>query len=88
MQLFQPFLYLVYGKVKGNSPLKKKMKVSNHILKAMAISLTLGAATTSCSKVNIKKDLEEHQHTEQCEKEGCTNGTDPSWDNCPACGMG
>ncbi|MCB0386629.1 MAG: hypothetical protein KDD43_14650 [Bdellovibrionales bacterium] len=66
------------------------MKLSKSILAALAVGLTLGSATTSCQKMDLKKEFGQHQCTSEC-GENCPNsepGPPPPIDNCPACGMG
>ena len=68
----------------------KAMKLPKTLLQAIAVGLTIGAATatTSCSMFEDSEEI----HLTTCEDE-CTidhskkNNNNHTWD-CPACGMG
>lgn len=71
------------------------MKLSKNLLKAMAIGVTLGVATTSCNMHEDAKDVEIVKCLESCD-ESCQDTHDGTRSsegdghdgNCPACGLG
>ena len=64
------------------------MKISKSLLQAIAVGLTLGAATSSRSIIEpLTKKEETHNCDQSCE-EGCTTPTKGDTYDCPACGIG
>ncbi len=66
------------------------MKVSKSLLQAIALGVSLGAATTSCSLFDNQEDLKPQTCDETCD-ENCVGEHQPkghTYYDCPACGMG
>lgn len=63
------------------------MKISKSLIQAIAVGLTLGAATSSCSIIEPLTNKDKHSCDQSCEVQ-CTETTKGTFDNCPACGMG
>jgi len=68
----------------------ENMKLSKSLLQAMAVGITLGVATTSCSKSEEYIIEEDHICKTECEVEcivGENKGEGAGW-SCGPCGMG